>query len=294
MQPPQDAEFKAFGGRGHRLGSQGEIIPSPNISPAGVTPVGVSGSSTDRPVHPLLVPPVVEVEEEEDGGADDGVAGNPLQDPPEDSFISDVELASKHIKNMENMMVVVQSWIMQLDDGKWNQKLKSDATQLYKDMEAFELFAHGTAWTEGNMCELLESIERAHSEFTNRVTTLKQYMPKTQLKADGVEKTENGDGESGDVDVKKLFAKSKGSSESKPKSGTGKGKSAKAKKGKGNDGKNAGKVAGQGKGNDTTKTAKAKAKSKALAKRPACAKPDGEEASETMGEDSSSDEMLLG
>jgi len=286
--------FVAFGGRGRRLGTKGEILPPPVAPPGQLLelPEG-SGSGSDGQVHPLLVPGVIDLDGREQEGRDRG--GAPAEGVPQEAvgtpairddatFISTVETASRHMQNLTNLQLVVASWIEQLDDSKWYEKLKRDAEKLLFDMDSFEDFVTRTNWNEENMEALLRNIETALPEFTSSVTNIKKYMPRKLIEVQCDKKKESDDDADG-VDEKKLFAKPGGRKPPATKTkgdskDAGKGKGPKDKKGKGKVGGVAPKAKPKGKA--------PKSKASRAAKRPAAAgaEHDDEVAWPIAGEDS--------
>jgi hypothetical protein len=126
-------EFVAFGGRGHRLGSNGEIIP--HAAPSEGQPQQQPDERGEA-AHPMLNSEVVDVE-----GGDDGDGRQPADDERDeqpnsehDEFVVAVEGASLRLKNIMDTMLVVQGWIEKLGDNKWTEKLKHDASRLLADM----------------------------------------------------------------------------------------------------------------------------------------------------------------
>ena len=189
-----EREFVPFSGAGHRLGAQGQIIPS---VPARPTPAAMAGEPDDLgAVHGGNVDEIVDV----DIQGNEVPPGSPL-----DPFIDKLTLVTENLQALENMQVVVAAWIEKIGESKWYDKIRDACQDLHNEILKYAITMNNTDFNRDNIESILEETRTAREKYGKEMGTLKVHVKNAVGELlDGEAKQDSAVEE---VDVKALFPK---------------------------------------------------------------------------------------
>ena len=184
-----EREFVPFSGAGHRLGAQGQVIPS---VPARPTPAAMAGERDDLgAVHGGNVAEVVDV---------DNQGTHEVEDP----FIEKLTLVTENLQALENMQVVVAAWIEKIGEDKWYDKIRDACHGLHEQILKYAITMNNCDFNRNNIESILEETRTAREKYGIEMTTLKVHVSNVVGELDGEAKQDSAVEE---VDVKALFPK---------------------------------------------------------------------------------------
>ena len=185
-----EREFVPFSGAGHRLGAQGQVIPS---VPARPTPAAMAGERDDLgAVHGGNVAEVVDV---------DNQGTHEVEDP----FIEKLTLVTENLQALENMQVVAAAWIEKIGESKWCDKIRDACHDLHNEILKYAITMNNTDFNRDNIESILEETRTAREKYGKEMGTLKVHVKNAVGELlDGEAKQDTAVEE---VDVKALFPK---------------------------------------------------------------------------------------